>query len=363
MFLPRADDPLLFASPTGLSFGLLQAGRRARPQTVKLTDAGGGAGPWTAAVQQQSTSPGVAFSVPASVTVPGSFAVKVTVGAKAAERDLTGFVVLTRGTDRRRIPYWLRIERPRLGLDPHGDARPHRHVLGQHGGPRRPRDDVPLPGQPVARSASPRVLAGPEQVFRVTLRKPVANFGAALLTRGAASVHIEPRVVVARRREPPHRLRRAADQPQPVPANVLGAPSRSSGAIRPKAGTYDIVFDTPSRGRRGPLHVPLLDRRQHAAGDQAAHARRSPSAAPLQLAVTDAGSSVDPSSLSAIVDGVAVTVALDERPRHDQAGPLGAGQAQARRSPPPTTRRRRTWRTSPKILPNTRVLRTTFTVG
>src|SRR3954454_21278846 len=63
---------------------------------------------------------GVTVSVPASVTVPGSVAVHVAVGASAAERDLTGFVVLTRGTTTRRIPYWFRVERPKLRLDPHG---------------------------------------------------------------------------------------------------------------------------------------------------------------------------------------------------------------------------------------------------
>ncbi|HUZ82231.1 MAG TPA: S8 family serine peptidase, partial [Gaiellaceae bacterium] len=44
--LPRADVPLLFAAPTGLSFGLLAPGATAS-QNVTLTDAGGGAGTWT----------------------------------------------------------------------------------------------------------------------------------------------------------------------------------------------------------------------------------------------------------------------------------------------------------------------------
>ncbi len=72
---PRADNPLLFASPTGLSFGLLRPDTTAR-QTVKLTDAGGGAGPWSATVQQQSSTAGVRITVPATVTVPGTFAVR-----------------------------------------------------------------------------------------------------------------------------------------------------------------------------------------------------------------------------------------------------------------------------------------------
>ena len=44
--LPRADVPLIFATPTGLSFGRLAPGATAT-RTVALTDAGGGAGDWT----------------------------------------------------------------------------------------------------------------------------------------------------------------------------------------------------------------------------------------------------------------------------------------------------------------------------
>ena len=50
--LPRANDPLIFASPTGLSFGLLRGGAAAA-KTVTLSDAGGGAGSWHISVEQQ----------------------------------------------------------------------------------------------------------------------------------------------------------------------------------------------------------------------------------------------------------------------------------------------------------------------
>ena len=41
--LPRADNPLVFAAPVALSFGLVGPGARV-VQSVALTDAGGGAG-------------------------------------------------------------------------------------------------------------------------------------------------------------------------------------------------------------------------------------------------------------------------------------------------------------------------------
>ncbi|MGH3743908.1 MAG: S8 family serine peptidase, partial [Mycobacteriales bacterium] len=53
--LTRADVPLLFATPTGLSFGRLAPGQTAtRP--VELSDAGGGAGDWAVTVQTQTGS-------------------------------------------------------------------------------------------------------------------------------------------------------------------------------------------------------------------------------------------------------------------------------------------------------------------
>ena len=36
----------------------------------------------------------------------------------SGEADVTGFVVLTRGTDVRRIPFWLRGEQPQLAAEP-----------------------------------------------------------------------------------------------------------------------------------------------------------------------------------------------------------------------------------------------------
>ena len=51
----------------------------------------------------QSGSGSVA--VPATVTVPGSLSVTATAGAVPS--DVTGFIVLTRGTDVRRIPFFF----------------------------------------------------------------------------------------------------------------------------------------------------------------------------------------------------------------------------------------------------------------
>ena len=64
--LVRADQPLVFASPTNVSFGLLRPGATAQ-RTVSLADAGGGAGVWNVA----TSIAGAPLSLPAQTTVPG----------------------------------------------------------------------------------------------------------------------------------------------------------------------------------------------------------------------------------------------------------------------------------------------------
>ena len=91
---------------------------------------------------------------------------------------------------------------------------------------------------------------------------------------------------------------------------------------------------------RRPVHVPLLGER-HDAADAAARPERP--AGRSRSSITDAGSGVDPRSLTATVDGARRPRAL--RRRHGRR-PRRPGQAHGSSSRPPTTRRRRTWRTS-----------------
>src|SRR5262249_52583842 len=75
--LGRADNPLLFADPTALSFGLLPRAH-ATTQTIALTDAGGGAGTWRVTPELRTSTKGVELGLPGSVSVPGNLAVSVT---------------------------------------------------------------------------------------------------------------------------------------------------------------------------------------------------------------------------------------------------------------------------------------------
>ena len=108
IWLPRADQPLVFAQPTSFSLGYLHRGD-SRRQRVALTDAGGGAGAWRVSVRPILSTRGVAVSAPASVKVPGALTLRAKATRRAAASDSTGFVVLTRGGQTRRVPYWLHV--------------------------------------------------------------------------------------------------------------------------------------------------------------------------------------------------------------------------------------------------------------
>jgi subtilisin family serine protease len=291
----RAADPLLFAAPTSVSFGLLRGQGRAA-QAVQLADAGGGAGAWTVGVDVPSDR-GVAIAAPASVAVPGTLALSVTVSARVAAGAHTGFVTLRRGSDVRRIPYWLAVGSGRLAGTP-------RTVLRRAGVVYRGN----TAGKParVARYRYPdggRSLPGPEQVFRITLSRPAANLGAVVLSR-AGGVRVEPRITVAGDED---RLVGVASLPYDLNPyrRSFGIARPIAGALLPRAGRYDIVFDTPARARAGrfTFRFWVNDTKPPAVRLLTRSVRRG---TPLRFAVSDpGGSGIDPASLDARIGGAA----------------------------------------------------------
>ena len=295
--LARADNPLLFAAPAGVSFGLMRAGT-AVSRAVDLSDAGGGAGSWTVVVEPQPQTPALVVA-PAAVTVPGRLELLASPPAGSAEAEATGYVVLSRGSERRRIPYWLRVTAPRLGGQPHGTLRRTGVYRGNTRGRQALVDWYRYPDNPGG-AGSVVQLEGPEQVFRVTLARPVANFGVAIVGE-AAGAEIEPRIVVA------------GDENQQVgytslPINLnpylptFLRPVNVAGAILPAAGSYDVVFDSPTAGTAGSFTFRFWigDTKPPTVRLLTARVRRGRA---LRLRISDAGSGVWPPSVSATLDG------------------------------------------------------------
>jgi hypothetical protein len=249
---------------------------------VTLGDAGGGAGTWDVSLELQNTLGTV--EVPATVDVPGTLTVTAVAGVSTG--DETGFVVLTRGTDTRRIPLWFESSAPQLGSEP----RPPLPRAGIYKGTTRGAPSrVTLYRYPTAG----RILySGPERAYRIRIGRRVANFGVVVLsgrvtphvTFDGAEDHLTGYASLPVDLNP---YRESYGESVPVSAGVLPAP-----------GVYDIVFDTRSATDAGPFSFRLwID-------DTTPPKLRVRSArGGIQIVATDSGSGVDPSSIHATVDG------------------------------------------------------------
>ena len=278
--LVRADNPLLFAQPTGLSFGRLAA-RASATQAVALTDAGGGAGAWAASVVPQSGSGSVA--VPATVTVPGSLAVTATAGAVPS--DVTGFVVLTRGTDVRRIPFFFYVSAPRLAAETRTLLRrPGSYRGTTNGAPAR----VSVYRYPTGGDVT---YPGPERAYRVTITGRPANFGV-VVTSGRVVPHV------------------TFDGLEDHLVGYTGLPLD----LNPYRPTYGVRVPTAGAVLPAAVHTTSSSTRVRAA-DRGPFTFRywvndvtpprlsaKPSKGAILVRATDPGSGVDPSSIVALLD-------------------------------------------------------------
>jgi subtilisin family serine protease len=351
----KADQPLVFAQPTSLSFGYLRRGRSAS-RRISLTDAGGGAGEWSVALQRQGNSSGVSFTVEPRVTVPGALTLRGAVRASAREGDATGFIVLSRAGQTRRIPFWTRVTAPRLGRQPvrvlrrtgiyRGNTRGRRGLVSAYRYPENP-----------SGAGLERTLKGPEQLFRVRIRRPVENFGVAIVSRSP----VQPRIVQGQDEN-----RQAGSPALPIRVNpylpTFFEPAPISAVIRPATGTYHVVFDSPTSAGAGRFRFRLwIDDRT---GPRVRLLTRSLRAGGTLVATaSDRGAGVDPRAVLAQIDGgqlfpaafrngrIRVPLRSTGRGRHRLV--LRVSDYQESKN----------MENVPRILPNTTTLTTTFSVS
>ena len=192
--LPVADNPLVFVKPSVVSLGApprrhnpARPGgrhrRRRRRRTVERL------APATGLARRREAHGSLRRSA-----CPAASKLVAEAEQTATEQDLTGFVVLQRGNATRRIPFWLRTTRVKLG--------PPARVLTKQGryegNARNGKANVTsyrYPDDPTGLGVS-NSLPGPEQVFRVRVGRGAANVGVRI-TR-------QPQ---GRQRVTPHRLR------------------------------------------------------------------------------------------------------------------------------------------------------------
>jgi hypothetical protein len=280
--LPRALNPRLFASPTSLTFPV-NGGTR----SVELTDAGDGAGTWSVGVVVQGAGRTARVEAPTAVTVPGELSVTASILPAARSGAVTGFVVLKQEADVRRIPFLVVVDRPLLESVPHKRlARPGIYNGTTAGGT----SEIGRYRYPTRGDSS---YPGPEAVYRVTISRPVANFGVVVL-----SGHAVPHVVFA---GDENHLAGYAGLPVTLnPYFDTYNDKRSvAGAVLPVAGTYDIVFDTRSTSLAGPFQF------RYWVNDTKPPRLRLVRSVPdtIAVAITDGSSGVDPRSIEAEIDG------------------------------------------------------------
>ncbi len=354
--LPRADNPLVFAAPVALSFGLVGP-TATQTQQVALTDAGGGAGPWAVSLAPQTGPASAVVSFPPTVTVPGPLTVTVT-ATKAPDAEVTGYVVLTRGAEKRRIPYWFRTGAAKLAnAKPAALRRAGSYSSTTKGGAARI-TGYSYPQSPAGMGFSAK-LPGPERVFRFTLGRPATNFGVVVTSR-AKSVRVEPRIVHA---GDERRLTGYAALPFNLNPylRTFGAPVLAAGTILPAAGAYDIVFDSRSAATAGKFAFRFW------VNDSTPPAvvlktKRVKSDAALVLAVTDRGSGVDAASIVVLLDGQERIARLVGGTVQVRANALAKGRHTLRVQVSDYQESRNMENVGP-ILPNTRILTTSFVVG
>ena len=249
--LVRADTPLLFASPTSLSFGLVAPGRLVDPAGRAHRRGRRRRAPGRCRRRSSSRPPGSRSPCRRRRPCPGQLVVTAIASPGATRGARTpGFVVLTRGADRRRIPFWFRVAAPTLAAGADDAAHANRHVPGRHARAAGARRRVPLPRGRARLRRPAHAARARSRSSASRLSRPVANFGVAV-TGGAAST--SSRASSA----PGDENRLLGEIGLPYNANpylpAFGTPMPVAGAVLPAPGDYDIVFDSGTRRGRGPF--------------------------------------------------------------------------------------------------------------
>ena len=297
------------------------------------------------------------LTVPATVAVPGTLTFEAAVPARAAQGDVTGYLVLRRADDVRRVPFWGRVTVAAI-------ARQRASRISRPGlfsGSTRGRPALVTryryPASPSGIGVT-TVLRGPERVYRFRLDRRVANFGVVITSRGRGS-RVEPRVLAGLDE---NRLTGYAGLPvnhNPYDDRFrTGVPA--AGALSPLPGEYAIVFDSATRASAGrftfrfwvhDVDAPRVRVLAPVVG----------AGAPLLVAATDAGAGVDPGSIVASIDGELVGARYARGVIRIQTGGYSAGAHRVRVRVADYQETKNTENVA-RILPNTRTVTGTFTI-
>jgi hypothetical protein len=316
-----ANDPKLFAAPSSLSFGFLDAsaGDASKSLLISLSDSGGGAGSWTVSVAAQSATAGAGVVPGASVVTVapgGSVDLPIAVGASAGSPrgDDYGFIVLQRDADRIRIPYDFTVVQPKIGSAPRQAIKRNQTGTTSIG-----TDFVDVYRFPAFPFGPPPDYTGPgmlengaEHVYTLDVKPHAVNAGAAITAAGFGAL-VEPWLLGS--------LNEDDVQGYPgTPVNVNGLHlssvrhRRDRGRL-PHAGRYYVVVDSradhvPGNRCAGPTGSTRGRTTSSRRGLRFLTRRVSAGRPVLAAIVRDKGAGVVPLSLVVGYKGVLVLAAL-----------------------------------------------------
>ena len=247
--VPRADDPQVFTNPASLSLAELNIAKGAASKSLllQITDAGTGAGSWTVTLATQSATTGVSINVPSLITIApggeGDIPFVVNAAANAQPGDEMGFVVLTKGTVTRRVPYYFEVSKPalatvkatELGTLQQGDTISGTSVVSQYRFPSWPYGPPPSYAGPGVNET------GAERLYTLLLSTPAINFGVSVVSQSANS-SIDPFVLGS---QDENDVQGAAGIPVNVnPVMYDFRANVEAGAVFPLTKRYYIAVDS-----------------------------------------------------------------------------------------------------------------------
>lgn len=355
--LPVADVPGIFVSPQGLSFGRVEVSDRPQSESRRLLvrDAAGAESLWAVRIAGPTLRRGVRVTAPTTVEAHDEITITVDVQPNAREGERTGWVVLRRNGESRRVPFWFRVTKPKLpNVNAGRLSSPGTVAASTAGGTAL----VHRYRYPEGTGTARRSLRGPEIAYRVRLSDPVANLGVVVISE-ASGVAVEPRIV---ERNDENRLVGRSGLPLVTNPYLerFGRRSATSAALLPGPGEYTLVFDSPSRRTAGSFLFRWW------VNDVAPPRIRVPAkrGRVIRARIVDAGAGVDPASIWYSIDG-----GRSRRPRFDPR--TGLATITLRNAKPgrheleitaADYQELKNTENVARILPNTRTLKTTVIV-
>ena len=253
--MSAANAPGVVVEPASLSFGEIADGGSGSIE-LAVRDLGGGSGDWSVSTRFVGPIPtGVAVSAPPVVSVPAngsaSILVQTLVAPTAPAREGAGMLELVQGTRTRRVPFWLRVDRPVLVKKPFQTLRAHETRDGDTRGAgnmvsvyRYPTNVSPL--------GLPTTFDGPEQLWRFMLGTGVLNAGVSIETPPGVVAY----PILMTERDESHVAGESG-----LPLNVGPLPSSNgivpaAGLDAPASGAWWVAVESPP-GKAGPYRIRL----------------------------------------------------------------------------------------------------------